>query len=87
MRLCGTKNWSLQKNPSRSLLNVLWSWCPKETAFINVREGRYSPGLADLQEGFIKVSRTASVCQLGNSLAFCVLVTLQRNCSWVSSQH
>lgn len=82
-RLRGTKNWSL---PGKSLaLSLAGSWCPKERGYWG--GGQMLPALADLQEGSIKASRTASLCQLGSSLAFCVLVTLQRNCSWVSSQH
>lgn len=87
VRLCGTKTGAFQRNPWCLLLNGLRSWCPEEMVFIDAREGRCSLGPVDLQEGFIKASRTASVCQLGNGLAFCVLVTLQRNCSWVSGQH
>lgn len=86
-RLRGTKNWSL---PEKSLvLAVEWvaEVVPRRDGVYRRKGGQMFPWPCEGQEGFIKASRTASVCQLGNGLVFCVLVTLQRNCSWVSGQH
>lgn len=76
------KNWSL---PEFAALAVVCAaeLVPPEVGSVQVREGR---GSGVFRGGVTKASGTASVCQRGNSLAFRVLVTLQRNCSWVSRQ-